>query len=94
MIAGNNFVDRKTVINYREKRLMNEVDKNLMTLDELKEKLRPCNYATIAKRLGVTRQAVSQIVNGKRRPGLRILKKLGLQEVVMYKHVRRSGSGE
>lgn len=70
---------------------MSETDKDLMTLDELIEKLRPCNYSIIAERLGVTRQAVSQIVNGKRKPGPRILKKLGLQEVVAYRQVRRSG---
>jgi transcriptional regulator with XRE-family HTH domain len=68
-----------------------ETDKDLLTLDELREKLRPCNYAIMAARLGVTRQAVSQIVNGKRKPGPRILKKLGLREIVVYQKVGRSG---
>jgi len=70
---------------------MNPTETDLLTLDELREKLRGCNYAIVAERLGVTRQAVSQIVNGKRKPGPRILKKLGLQEVVAYRQVRRSG---
>ncbi|HEY8461966.1 MAG TPA: helix-turn-helix transcriptional regulator [Blastocatellia bacterium] len=69
-----------------------EADTALMTLDELREKLRPCNFAIIAERLGVTRQAVSLIVAGKRKPGPRILKKLGLQQVIAYRQIRRSGN--
>jgi hypothetical protein len=68
---------------------MNETDKDLMTLDELREKFRPCNLAIVAERLGVSRQCVSQIVTGKRKPGRRILEKLGLQEVIVYRQIRR-----
>jgi hypothetical protein len=49
----------------------------------------PYNYAIVAERLGVTRQAVSQIVSGKRKPAPRILRKLGLQEIVIFQKVSK-----
>ena len=68
-----------------------ETDKDLLTLDELREKFRTCNYAKLAMRLGVTRQSISQIANGRRKPGPALLRKLGLREVVAYQKVGRSG---
>lgn len=69
----------------------NQTDRrDLLTLDELKEKFRSCNYAALARRLDVTRQAISQIVSGKRKPGPGLLRKLGLREIVVYEKVRRA----
>ena len=66
-------------------------DKNLLTFEALKSEDTHVQLRDAGRAHGVTRQAISQIASGKRKPGLRILRNLGLRPVVVYQKVGCSG---
>jgi transcriptional regulator with XRE-family HTH domain len=47
-----------------------------------------------AEAIGINQNHVSQILNGRSRPGPKVLKWLGLRRVFAYEHVGITGKGE
>lgn len=71
--------------------------KNLLTSKDVRAELRDRvkdagSQAELARRLGITATYVGHLLEGKRDPGLKVLRGLGLKKVVFYTDIGRGGS--
>jgi hypothetical protein len=57
----------------------------------LRESLGACSQVEVAKKIGVSPQFLSDVLNEKRGPGDRILEFLGIEKVVTYRKRKVNG---